>query len=244
MSGIQQMLLRGGSTDPYFSSVILLLDGQGTNGGTSFLDLSSYGHTMVASGATTSTAQKKWGSSSALNASSGGNNNRVYCNNFPVPNEFKFTTEEFTVEMWFYLTSIGVAQILAQRNGGSGSYPWQLYITAANKIGFRGYPAAGGSLLYNLLSTTTVTTGTWYFVQGRRTNGANAVFALAVGGTQEASASVAVGTALYENNDTINIGNYQDVGYQFPLLGYWQDFRLTRGVARTFALPTEAFPHS
>lgn len=51
--------------DPYFSSVVLLLHCDGSNGGTTFTDHSSAARTLTASGNTnTSTAQYKFGTAS------------------------------------------------------------------------------------------------------------------------------------------------------------------------------------
>ena len=51
-------------TDPYFSSVVLLLHGEGANASTAFVDRSSYAHTCTAVGATqVSTAAAKFESS-------------------------------------------------------------------------------------------------------------------------------------------------------------------------------------
>ena len=53
------------SSDPYFSSTKLLLNGNGTNGSTTFTDSSNSSHTVTASGnAQISTTQSKFGGSS------------------------------------------------------------------------------------------------------------------------------------------------------------------------------------
>ena len=53
------------SSDPYFSSTKLLLNGNGTNGSTTFTDSSNSSYTVTANGnAQISTAQSKFGSAS------------------------------------------------------------------------------------------------------------------------------------------------------------------------------------
>src|SRR5574337_294864 len=230
-------------SDPYFSNVVLLLNGQGANGGTTWTDLSSYKHQMTYSGATTSTDQSKWGGSSTLNSSTAPTTNSVSV--IQSYSEFDFGADEFTVELWFYLTTTGISQILVQRNGPSNAfYPYQLWITSGNKLAFHGFNVSS-SLIYDLTGTTSLTTGQWYFVQGRRRNDAvNANFELALNGTQEAASTAVLSTQLYNNGYPIIVGNYLSPSAQYPLVGYWEDCRVTWKVARDFGVPTSAFPTS
>lgn len=71
MSASQQLLIGGGGgggaseSDPYFASVVLLLHGEGTNGSTTVVDSSSYGHTVTCNGsAQISTMQALFGTAS------------------------------------------------------------------------------------------------------------------------------------------------------------------------------------
>ena len=239
MSAIQQVLLMAagaGSGDPDFANVGLLLHCDGSNGGTTFTDSSSNGHTVTPTSVTTSTAQAKFGATSALIASSA-NTNRLEVSDDA---SLVASTEDFTIECWVYFTSVASAAILYNKAFGTGLYPYQLYKSGGNNFGFRGFDNAS-SLIYDLTGTTSVTTGQWYFVQARRSSG---TFALAVDGTQEATTTISSSTVLLPNAAPVSIGNYGNAAASFPVIGYMDDIRFTKNVARTFALPTAAFPDS
>jgi hypothetical protein len=88
--------------DPYADNVSLLLNGNGTNGSTTFTDSSSYGHTVTANGnAQISTTQSKFGGASMYFDGSGD-----YLE-VPPSAGFDFDYGPFTVEAWIYLTANG-----------------------------------------------------------------------------------------------------------------------------------------
>jgi hypothetical protein len=221
------------SGDPYWANVSLLLHADGTNGSTTFTDSSPTTKTVTASGSTISTAQYIFGGSSGLIATA------TSSNDLTIPNhtDFSLSTGDFTLEVWVYVTTVQISIIL-QKAVGTGSYPWQVYITSGSKFGFRGLNTVP-ALVYDLTSTTSVSPNTWYFIQARRSGND---FALAINGTQEATSNPG-STTLYSDTAHVVIGNY-DSGATFPLVGYVDDVRITKGIARPFALPTTAFPNS
>jgi len=86
-----------GPTDPDFASVVLLLHCNGSNGGTTFTDNSSYGRAMTANGnAQTSTAQSKFNGSSGLFDGAGD-----YLT-ASASSDFTFGTGDYTIESWVY----------------------------------------------------------------------------------------------------------------------------------------------
>jgi YD repeat-containing protein len=92
------------NSDPYFSSVSVLLRGEGANNSTTIVDSAAAPKTIAAWGAAKiSTAQKKSGGSSMT---FGGDGDYLIVPASP-GNNFNFGTGDFTVEAWFYLASAG-----------------------------------------------------------------------------------------------------------------------------------------
>ncbi len=103
------------SYDPYFSNVVLLLNGDGSNGGTTFTDSSAYNRTMtLIAGPVTSTTQKKFGSAAIYVASSG---SLVT----PLSADMVFTGD-FTIEMWVYFTNTASSQYFFSNFQGPSVY--------------------------------------------------------------------------------------------------------------------------
>jgi hypothetical protein len=240
MAGPQQALLMGGGatgpTDPDFASVSLLLHMEGADAGTSFVDSSSNAHTMTAGGVTTSTAQAKFGGSSML-VGTAGNSNQLETGDHTT---LQASTEDFTIEAWVYFNALpATTSVIYTKASGTGSYPYQLVRTTANKFRLLCLNS-GGTLVVDITGTTTVTTGVWYFVQARRSGG---TFALAVDGAQEATVTPGVSPTLFSGVTNTVIGNLNSTS-AFPVVGYVDEVRFTKGVARAFTLPTAAFPNS
>lgn len=220
--------------DPDFASVGLLLHMDGANGGTSFPDNSANAHTVSRVGVTTDTTTPKFGSASALISTVNG------ANVLTVPHHASLSalTGDLTIEMWVYLTTINRFCVFYSKQTGTGFSPYELYVTAGNKLGFLGFNSAT-ALLYNLVGTTSLQVNTWHFVQGRRSG---ATFACALDGAQEATTTPA-NDALFNAADPTVIGNFNSVS-NASIIGKVDDARFTKGVARAFAVPTAAFPNS
>jgi hypothetical protein len=239
MAAIQQAMLMNPYRfgDPSFANVSLQLHMDGSNGGTSFPDSSSNGHTVTPNSVTTSTAWSKFGGAAAL-ISSATNQNRL---TVPHHASFNVGAGEFTIEFWMRLTSVQTTVILT-KSVGTGTYPYQVWIST-DKIGFRMF-AQGGTQTPNVVGATTLQTNTDYFVQCRRRNdGVNANIEIALNGVQDASTTIGLTYVLDDNTDLLSIGNFNS-GAQFPVRGYMDDLRFTKGIARAWSLPTAAFPDS
>jgi hypothetical protein len=241
MAAPQQMLMAGGgSSGTPFSAVSLLMHMEGG----SFVDSSSYAHVVTASGATQDTGWAYFGTKSALIATTGGNQNRL---TVPHHSTLDPGADEFTLEFALRLSSTGTTQVVLGKAAGTGVYPFQVIVTSADKLVFRGFDS--GSALFSIESTTTLAANTDYWVQCRRFNGVvggttAAHMQLAIAGTQEAtSPAYAIGTSMFSNTGVLYIGNF-DSGAQFPLLGRIDELRISKGVARAFAVPGSAFPDS
>ena len=110
MSGIQQALLQAwysagspASVDPYFSNVALLLHMDGSNGGTTFTDSSSYARAVTASSVTTSTSTAGFFGTSAGSMAGGSTTTRL---SVADSTDFDFGNKDFTIECRVYLTSL------------------------------------------------------------------------------------------------------------------------------------------
>lgn len=218
-------------SDTYFANVSLLLHCDGIDGSTAFLDSSIRPKTIsTAVDASIRTAQSKFGGASGLIATAA----NLSWISAPNDVDFDLSTGDFTIEAWIYPTSIGQS-LIVQKAIGTGNYPWQLYLDATGHLGFRCINSGGG-LSINVLSSGTVPVNAWTFVQASRS--AND-FACAMNGVQIGTANAGAIT-LWSDTAPVYIGGYSTVAY--PLIGYVDEVRITKGVARPFGLPTSAFP--
>lgn len=218
--------------DPYLANVSLLLHLDGTDGSTTITDSSPTPKTATAFvSAKISTTQSAFGGSSGF-ITAASNYSRI---EVPDHADFAFGSGDFTVEFWVYLTSVTASQILVQKATSTGYYPWQIWLNSSAQVAFRGFDTAPA--LYFNLAGPGISANTLTFVQARREG---SVFSIAInGGTPT---TVTAGTnALYAGADHVVVGNYDSL-VAAPLLGYIDDLRITKGVARALALPTAAFP--
>jgi hypothetical protein len=212
-----------GATDPYFSSVGLLLHMDGANNSTTFTDSSANAHTVtVFADAKISTAQSKFGGASGVFDGTGD-----YLRP-PATSTLAFGTGEFTVECWVYFTTLTGAQVMVSY----GTTSVLLLKNASHK-----FVATANSS--SITGTTTAVVNTWYHVAMCRTGTTVRMF---VNGTEE-------GTALTGSttNFTLNqpfIARRSD-GTQ-SLFGYLDDVRITKAsrYATNFTAPSSAFPDS
>ncbi len=229
----------GGSTpasngDPYWANVVLLLQGTGTNGSTSFPDSSiSTKATTVVSAATISTTQSKWGGGSmAFNTSNNG-----YTYTTATSSDFIFTGD-FTIETWVYIvTGSGTVYIGGNWVSGAG-FPMGIQITTGTWLPqisiFGGSPIAS--------SGTALTRDAWHHVAVSRVSGV--IYVVADG-------------AIYST--TSNSSTFGSVAYNWYIEswggatgtnGYWNanDYRITKGVGRYYpgnlTPPTAQMPTS
>jgi len=226
------------ATDPYFSNVVLLLHMDGSNGGTTFTDSSSYGHTMTVTGATTSTAQAKFGT--AVGYFSGTNQYLTT----PSSADFDVVpTGDFTVEFWVYPTTLTGAtyQYIFSRGADSNNNFTVYLFDNGSAFSVAVLYVSGGSVYINSYpSTYDIARNAWSFVSICRVGNIINIF---VGGVLKLSATcTAGGSAL---SSTINIGRRYDASSYF--YGNIDDLRITKGIARytnNFTVPSAAFPNA
>lgn len=217
----------GGSSDPNFSNVALLLHMEGANGSTTFTDNSPRPKDVTPFGnAQISTAQSQFGGASASFDGSGD-----YLQ-VATGTDFEFGTGDFTIEFWLRLNNASAQQnIYESRVSTEASRP---------VIGFN-----AGTLRYlnggtiDRITSGTLVANTWYHVAVARFGTNTRMF---VNGTQAGATFT----------DTTNYG----VGAGRPLIGsfagtaaflngFIDELRVTKGVARytaNFTPPTAPFP--
>jgi hypothetical protein len=201
--------------DPNYVDVTLLLNGNGTNGSTTFTDLSSSPKTITNNGSvTTNTAIKKYGTGSIYFSGT----------NTLSAGSIVLGTNNFTIEFWFNQTS---------------QMPYShLFTTTASYGTANGLRVTtGGSNLTVFSASTaliqpaiTISNGSWYH------------FALVRNGTtltlyQNGVSLGSTTTSISFVSDTFMVGG--DTSY--PYNGYIDDFRVTNGIARytqNFTPPT------
>lgn len=221
------------ATDPYFSSVTLLMHCDGTNGGTTFTDNSNTAHSMTAAGgAITSSTQFKFGNASLRTRNAG---DQVTCSN----TDFDFGTGDFTVECWYYYDAIFTPNAL----GG-------IFSNSGTRNFFAGFGTSNNNLIFYGSGGPTDTTGWahgmtggWYFLAWVR-NGSNRT--IYVNGTSIGTASDVGSSNFSPSAGTAYIGSSPASGTP-TISGFADEFRVTKGVARytaNFTPPSSPFPNS
>lgn len=227
-----------GPSDPNYSSVQLLLHGEGANAGTTFTDNSPFARTLTAAGnVQTSTTQFKMGSASLKFDGAGD-----YLLNDTASVWNLTSGVDFTLEGWVWVINVPdttnfVSTIIAFGSGtGSGSNAIRslsaFHTGGVDKIGYFINGSGSGS---------TVSDNTWvHFAIVRISNN-----------TQFYINGVAIGSP---KSDAINglsnltIGTdpaKRDTSSLFHFNGYLDDVRFTKGVARytgAFTPPTAPYP--
>lgn len=227
------LIRRPQSNDPFFANVIFLAHMDGSNGSTTFTEVT--GRTITAVGnAQLSTTDQKFGTACGLFDGSGDYISTAHTANLLLD------TGDFTIEFWIRPTSVAAAILIGHKAGSTTDfYPWQFFMASGRTVGFRGFDT-GTTLAYTLTSTALLSANTWYHIAGTRSG---STFRLFIDGNQEASGTYS-GT-LRSNSTAMVWGSYTN-----PLLGLngrFDDIRITAGVARytgNFTPPTQAFPDS
>lgn len=219
------------SGDIYFASVSLLLHCEGSNNGTTFTDSSSSAKSVTAAnGAITSTAQYKWGTASAYFDGTDAN--------LSVPNstDLIFGTGDFTIEFWIRANKSAQTQSYP-RIIGKGNFSEQggwnvVYFKSSGEIGIDLY---GATTVF--VSAGNVTDDTWTHVAFTRQSGTVRAF--------RDGTLINSGTSTQDLYITRALAIGAEAALSSDYLGYLDDIRLTKGVARytaTFTALTEAFP--
>ncbi len=226
-------------TDPYFANVSLLIQPTTeTNGQITFTDKSNNSFPITAIGDTKwDTGEMLFGKPTVLFDSTG-DYLTVPCTS-PV---FDMETGLLTAEFWIWLPSIpGTYGMLADARGNTANlepYSFGLYnVSGALRVDVIG--GTGGARLTG--TDTSVSAGSWNFIQVIRSGGGASEITLRVNGVED---SLRVGDfGLWDpTNNTMFIG--VDCGITSFLNGRIGAMRITKGVARPNVVPTAPFPTS
>ncbi len=219
----------GGNGDPHFDKVSLLLHMDGANGSTTFTDSSQTPNTITGFGsAKTSTAQSKFGGASAL---LGGASGYLYSNNIPA---LRLATGDFTIEL-FFLAAVqsGFCSLIGQRTGGGGG--WGIFLDAVLKQVY--IQGTTGTPSYVITANSSYVDGVWNHIAVVRAGATTKIY---VNGSEKASGSI----GWAEDTTAPFAIGYQHSTSQYPFLGYIDEVRITKDVARytaNFTPPTEPF---
>ena len=214
--------------DPDYSSVSLLLHGNGTNGSTTITDNSPSPKTVTAVGnAQISTAQSKFGGASIAFDGTGD-----YLT-IPGSSGFAFGLADYTVELWLYRSGSGQQHLYDARDSGVNTNRILLYLDPSNQLTY----FADGSA--RITTTAVPTLNTWVHVALCRASGNSRLFldGIQVGATFADTINILAPTV------TVQIG--ASAAGTTSLNGYIDDLRITKGVARytsNFSVPPAQFP--
>jgi hypothetical protein len=223
---------RFGVTDPNFSSVSLLLHGDGANGSTTITDSSGSPKTVTAFGnAAISTAQSKFGGASIAFDGNGDYLSAGTNTDYDFPGDF-------TIESWCYLTSWPAsAGVILDARSQDNLESYVLSINATGKLDFI-YSSS------RVTSSGSLATGSWHYIAAKR---AGSTITLHVNATQDGSASF---SGAINSSAVLAIGGGRSTGGSSAINGYYlngyiDELRITKGVARDVStVPTAPFPTS
>lgn len=215
---------QGGAYNPLFSDVLLLMHCEGANGGTSFVDSSSFARTLTPTSFETSSAQAKFGATSARNTA------MTAKIAVASSSDFAFGAGDFTAEAWIYTLSTGITQRIVSTQNAAGGGGFWLRVDSNGSIN-----AYVG--VTNILSAAAgvVTTNTWHHVAVSRSEG-KAVLVI------DGKIAAAVTATDSITSSDLYIGGNSAGGEYFN--GYIDEVRITRndGFYARYFLPTSAFP--
>lgn len=221
-----------------FTKILLNMDG--SNGGTTFTDSNAGGsaHTwsVISGSPVTATAAAKFGST-GLSFASG------YIGMADTA-DITLGTSSFVFDFWINRNGqSGAADVMGQINGAGNNTAQgaaACQFTAGNKIRF--WTCSGASVIGDITnSTTTFNNSTWYHIAYVR-NGSN--WYLFVDGVSEGTASSA--SSINDSANAFRIGAFGELGTFFGAnTGYLDEFRLSVGTDRGwiggFTPPTAAY---
>lgn len=171
LDGASLLSSSGGGTDPYFSNVVLLVHGNGANGGTTFTDSSSYNRTPATiTNVTTSNEQTIFGQNTIksinLMPQSGGSV-LEYASSVDFAR-----TQSFTLEFQIYIPSSFSQPYFMARGPGIGGY---VDINTSSKaISFTNYPGNPSGFLtanaWNYIAYSADATATNLYINGTLAN--------------------------------------------------------------------------
>lgn len=220
--------------DPSFSSVSLLLHGDGN-----ITDSSSAARTVTAYGAAAAIGAAKFGTASIAFTGTSSYLRADASNAYAFPGDF-------TIETWVFFTSAsasfsgfyGAAIMSTYPGGGSPNAGWQWRINGTSS-GFDQINLYTGTT--DLTWSASFSLNQWHHVAISRSGSSIRSF---VDGVQQGSTTTNSDNMSPSTNADLWIGRLDLSGYEFQLPGLLDDVRVTKGVARytgNFTPPIAAF---
>lgn len=219
-------LLFSQGEDPYWTNVVSLLHFDGTNGSTTFTDVT--GRTWTPSGnAQISTANPKFGTGSYLGDGTG---DRITAASSA---DFNIFSGNFTVEFWFNLVNNTPNQCIFEI-GGSATNRMNVSVASGNILVFSdtGSPAVR-------ITAAAPTAGSYHHCVLQKSG---TTFTLGVNGV---SAGTSTTTAYPVSSSPCRYGD--SINFTNSVNGRIDEARITKGVARytfPFTPPASPFPNS
>jgi hypothetical protein len=214
-----------GPTDPSFAYVPLLLNTTSTNGqnnqGTTttngFLDSSSNNFTITRNGSPTQgSVTPYWPNGQWSNYFNG---NTTYLS-YGSSSSLSFGTDNFTVEAWVYITSVGTKfDIFGTGGASTGSYGLYIFDSGGNKVQSTRYGDAIGAGT----TTNAISLNTWVHVAAVRISGTAYVY---INGVVDSGATYSMGSVTNTGSSTGFTFNSTGTG-----TGYVSNLRVVKGIA-------------
>jgi hypothetical protein len=197
----------------------LLLQMNGANGSTSFVDAMSR-HSPVANGnAQISTAQAKFGSASGLFDGSGD-----YVS-VADSSDWDFGADDFTIDMWVRPASTGQTAVLCgQRATHTGVSPFLVHPVSGTMQFFASSNGSSHNIANGISFGSALAANTWHHIAVMRSG---ATFLGAVGGV--VSTLTTSELALFSSSSVLHIGG--DTSSNF-FNGHIDELRISKGIAR------------
>ena len=216
--------------DVYYPKVSLHLTCEGSNASTTVTDSSNTNASITCIGsAQISTAQSKFGSSSLATASGD--------ISISTTNIFNFGTSDFTVEFWFYRTGLGSSNnfIVDGRPSGNNSNTFMLYMPTSTTA-----PRYHTASSDQITSSINLGTNAWTHIAVVRNSGTTTLYMNGVSGGSFSDSTDYIDTG----GTTLGFWAGSSTDYSmYTTPGYFDDFRVTKGLARytsNFTPPTTA----
>lgn len=237
-----------GGVDPLWADVELLLPFNGSNGSTSFPDVSSRSRPTAGGGGATqiTTSRSKWGGSS-LDMAGHSTQSRIGISSPAADWKFLHTDDTpFTIEGWFLWDSLSTTPGIVTNATSTAHVGFGAWVSSAGALSIQIFRGSTGTYTYTATSSTGVITtgGAWKFVQiildpSLPSNQLEAY----VDGTRVIQVS-RTGSSASSADPTygLAIGAHQPSGG--GLDGGINDLRITKALRTPGAVPSAAFPTS